>query len=1301
VKKLLFLLLLLLLLPGLARAGGACPTGVNYLNPASEALVTLSSLGITSCYYISSAGADSNSGTSESSTWAHAPGMPNCSSNCATVYNGGNVAGGLGFIFRGGDTWHFGNNAASPYTGGTWSHWIGGTSANCVYGGTMTGCLYFGVDQSWYSGGAWSRPILTGDNPLSTSRVASCPYRISSGNQMIVMGPAAIMDNFELVGLCSSDVNPGLAFDTYLVMNAQQPTYWLLNLYIHGWTVTTTAGGGGTLACVAIGGGAGDLAVIDYTVVDGADSKPSVCAWGTFPSMFHMKHNIFRYVTQGVGQDCHDIHDNIFEYFDNPDVPTHGNIMECNYDYTNGGGIYPVTANVFYNNVVRHATTAFSQNGQVVLWFCPTSVPEYWFNNLVYDVGNSNYWDVAGPPIYSCSNTGGQRMFNNTLVDGTQPCKNSNTTTGGQYVFVYNEHLINTPFGGGAGTDCNGHADVSNIAMTDAVSTTQGYTGSGVRVNTQNASTTCANEITPCAPTISTNGTIGKGINEQPYCAVLGTYTAEYAISTEARNACLKGTTDACTYNTTKHTMQCPAQPAQTRSSAQWNSGAYEFGGGGAGSPTVSLSPSPVTFGNVNIGSSLTFPGPNLTNAGNANLVLNNPYFSVTGTNAADFAVVGGGTCSNGGTVTPGNSCSIATKFTPTVNGSETATLNISGNAVGSVSMTGSGVASVGAVTITPGATTGSFVQTCLNALNNAASSITCTFANPQTLNNTNICYVGWYATTGSVSSITDTAGNSYGSSILTTTQSPLGAGTQAIYVTGGIKAQSSNIITVNLSASLQYPELKCEEILGTTPVDAAGPVANQSTAGTAMTSGNVTVSFAPIMMVASTLDCASPTSPGTGWTQRGPITGGDIIEDQYSLTSGTFAATATQSGNVCYIMQMVPLDAPTLLDFGSQTDSTTSGAHVGTATNSGNVTLTLNNSPHYYTITGTNAADFAVVAGASNCTDAGSLTAGSSCTMNVTFTPAAMGTRTAALNWGSNGASGTLNLTGIGVASPQCATPGFNPVSSTVTSGTVVNFTGGCASGTFCSTVDGSAPTGANNGTCTHGTSGGSVTVNVSEQVQVISVKAANNDSLINVAAYTVNGTTLATPTFSPTVPYSGAAVLVNISFPGVSTGCITLDGSTPTGANGACGPGSSFNTGTIQINNTATLSAIATQSGFTNSAVASGVYTIITQVGLPVFATVTGKPGFPQSISITSPIAGSTLCYTRNGRLPTTDGAGHCTYGGTLANGGTLAVNQTTLINVIGTESGLSDSPLAMALAVVSTSSPDATPQLVILLF
>ena len=122
-------------------AGGTCPAGPVH---GADGNATLSSLGVTTCYYIAANGSDSNSGTTESSPWLHAPQMPNCSANCATVQNG-TLQPGTGLIFRGGDTWHISNSSASPYVGGTWGF---------NSGGTLNNPIYIGVDQNWFSGSA-------------------------------------------------------------------------------------------------------------------------------------------------------------------------------------------------------------------------------------------------------------------------------------------------------------------------------------------------------------------------------------------------------------------------------------------------------------------------------------------------------------------------------------------------------------------------------------------------------------------------------------------------------------------------------------------------------------------------------------------------------------------------------------------------------------------------------------------------------------------------------------------------------------------------------------------------------------------------------------------------------------------------------------------------------------------------------------------------------------------------------------------------------------------------------------------
>lgn len=572
-------------------AGGACP---------SSAPVA----GNNTCFFIAANGSDSNNGTSESSPWLHAPGMPKCASNCLAEQTAlGGAPGnanishpGVGFIFRGGDTWHFGNSSASPYTGGIFYIWWGSNS-NCSYEGTLTGCFYIGVDRSWYTGASWARPIFTGDNPTSTSLQSSCAYGIANPsnwagltNTMFVLADDLMggeyLDSIEFTGFCSNDTaghgnNNG--DDLYILNSSIQPpalNNFVVNVYMHGATVTTaetTATANTQPNCGMIGGGS--WSNLDHVVMDLSDTAAitdgnGICVGMAFTNFYHVKDSIFRYIDDITAGNCHDIHDNIFEYYNAPLPRTHGNMLECNADAS------PDTANAFYNNIMRHFFPSWSSAGEVGLWFCPNATPEYWFNNIQYDMvaSKGDMWSIVGPPTYSgCANSGGQFMFNNTLVDLTHPCVDTNNNTHGMYLTVYNEHLIGSTWT--AGTTCTGGpSSASNVSMSDATATTQGYTtGSSGNAATGN---TCANDsTTPCAPTSTTSSTATTaGSNLMQYCTILASYTSESAISTDAANACKYGTTDGCSYNSTTHTMTCPAQTAVARPSVTaWNAGVYQY----------------------------------------------------------------------------------------------------------------------------------------------------------------------------------------------------------------------------------------------------------------------------------------------------------------------------------------------------------------------------------------------------------------------------------------------------------------------------------------------------------------------------------------------------------------------------------------------------------------------------------------------------------------------------------------------------------------------------------------------------
>ncbi len=129
---------------------------------------------------------------------------------------------------------------------------------------------------------------------------------------------------------------------------------------------------------------------------------------------------------------------------------------------------------------------------------------------------------------------------------------------------------------------------------------------------------------------------------------------------------------------------------------------------------------------------------------------------------------------------------------------------------------------------------------------------------------------------------------------------------------------------------------------------------------------------------------------------------------------------------------------SPTSLAFGNQPVGANSAAQTVTLTNTGNAALSITS----LTLTGTNASDFAQTN-----TCGSSVAAGGNCTISVTFTPAASGTRTATLSIADNasGSPQTVSLTGTGASaalgaslSPTSLAFGNQSVGATSTAQTV-----------------------------------------------------------------------------------------------------------------------------------------------------------------------------------------------------------------------------------------------------------------------
>jgi hypothetical protein len=177
----------------------------------------------------------------------------------------------------------------------------------------------------------------------------------------------------------------------------------------------------------------------------------------------------------------------------------------------------------------------------------------------------------------------------------------------------------------------------------------------------------------------------------------------------------------------------------------------------------------------------------------------------------------------------------------------------------------------------------------------------------------------------------------------------------------------------------------------------------------------------------------------------------------------------------------------------------------------------------------------------------------------------------------------------------------------------------------------------------------------------------------------YTVPPATIAaTPTFSVAPGTYTTSQSVSISDTTVgSTIYYTTNGTTPTTS-------SSVYSGAITVNATETLEAIAVETGYSNSAVASASYTISTVLPTPTFGVAAGTYASSQSVTIADATAGTTIYYTTNGTTPTTSSSVYS---------GPISVNASETLESIAVETGYTNSAVASATYTISPAVPAPT--------
>ena len=440
---------------------------------------------------------------------------------------------------------------------------------------------------------------------------------------------------------------------------------------------------------------------------------------------------------------------------------------------------------------------------------------------------------------------------------------------------------------------------------------------------------------------------------------------------------------------------------------------------GTGAAPVVSLAPTLLTFSNQAVGTSSAAQTVVLSNTGNASLTVSS--VALTGVNAADYTM--SQTC--GSPVSAGGSCAIVVTFSPKAAGTRLASVTVTDNASTSpqvISLSGSAVL-LPAVTLAPtsltfpGVPVGASSTPLTVALTNSSGA-------PLTITNTTVTgdfavattcgasVAGGASCTLSVTFAPTAVGNRNGSVTLTDNalDSP-----QSILLAGVGLAPAVTLLPTTVSFASQAA--------GTTSAAQAVTLTNTGTAPLAITGITLTGAFAQMNNCGASVAAGASCKINVTFT---PTASGN--------SSGSLAVTDNAPGSPHTVLlsgvgapaPLVSLSA-TSLTFTGQPVGATSAAQPVTLTNSGTATLTI-------------ASISASVNFAQTNTCAGTVTAGGSCTINVTFTPPAVGA-----------VAGTLTITDNAAGSPHVVTLAgtgadftisIKPSTLAVTAGSTANYT-------------------------------------------------------------------------------------------------------------------------------------------------------------------------------------------------------------------------------------------------------------------
>jgi len=447
---------------------------------------------------------------------------------------------------------------------------------------------------------------------------------------------------------------------------------------------------------------------------------------------------------------------------------------------------------------------------------------------------------------------------------------------------------------------------------------------------------------------------------------------------------------NSCTVNTTFTPTSIGAQAGTL--SVVTGGGTYTVNLSGTGLLAVAtVSPTSLAFSNQTVNTTSAAQTVSLSNTGNTPSALS--AATVTG----PFAF----TTTCGATLAASASCSYSVTFTPTAMNAASGTLSIPTD-VGTktVSLSGTGLQTSG--TLTPASV--AFGSLAVGATS-STQSVTLTNTGNTALGVTSVSVSGQYAQT-----------NTCGSSIAAGTNCVVSVSFKP--TTMGAQAGTLTVVTAAGTYTSTLSGTGLLAVVGASPASVA--FGNQTLN---ITSAAQTITLSNTGNTATSVSTATLTGPFAFTTTCGTSIGASAsctysvtftptamngASGTLSIPTGTGTQTVSLSGTGLQTSGSVDKDS---LAFGNQAVSTTSAAQVVTLTNTGNTALG---------VSGVSAS--AQYTQSNNC--GSSVASGSSCTINVSFAPTAMGSQPGTLTVTTGAGTYTTTLSGTGLLAVVGANP-------------------------------------------------------------------------------------------------------------------------------------------------------------------------------------------------------------------------------------------------------------------------------------